>query len=231
MGKCGKFFSSKCFVAGTLISTPFGDIPIENIKPGDSVYAYDELSKNRVIGIVENIFRSETKETITLHLEGQTIESTGEHPYYVIGRGWIEASQINVGDILQNIYGDYVKVEKIETTNHTHPINVFNFKVKDYHTYFVSAAKILVHNANCGMKNIRTLEKTKIKNYKVSMDIERGGSGLTNIHAEVDGVKYFWNGTKFLSKNGKEIPKVLRDHPTIIKALKKALEKITKGAI
>ena len=74
-------------------------------------------------------------------------------------------------------------------------------------------------------------EKTKIKGYNITMDVERGGSGLINVHLEVDGLKYFWNGNKFLTKAGKKLPKVLRNNDKILKALKKALEKIAQGAI
>ena len=81
------------------------------------------------------------------------------------------------------------------------------------------------------MKNIRTLQKTKIKGYNITMDVERGGYGLINVHLEVDGLKYFWNGNKFLTKAGKKLPKVLRNNDKILKALKKALEKIAQGAI
>lgn len=33
-----------------------------------------------------------------------------------------------------------------------------------------------------GMNNKRVLQATKIKGYTVTMDVERGGSGLINIH-------------------------------------------------
>ena len=97
-----------------------------------------------------------------------------------------------------------------------------------HHTYYVSGSEVLVHNM-CGMNNLRTLKETSIKGYRVSMDLERGGSGLVNIHLKVDNQKYFYIEGKFTNINGKEIPKALRNNPQILKALDKALQMQSKG--
>ena len=109
-------------------------------------------------------------------------------------------------------------------------ITVYNFEVEDFHTYYVSKRDVLVHNM-CGMNNFRSLHETKIKGYKVSMDLEKGGSGLNNIHLKVGKDKFYYNKQtgKFLSTSGKEIPKSLRNNKLIKKALEKALDKIRGG--
>ena len=77
--------------------------------------------------------------------------------------------------------------------------------------------------------NLRTLSNTTIKEYEVSMDLERGGSGLLNLHLKVGNTKYFYNGSKFLNSAGKEIPNALRGNATIQKALQKALDAAKRG--
>jgi hypothetical protein len=62
------------------------------------------------------------------------------------------------------------------------------------------------------------------RNIMVSMDVERGGSGLVNIHVKVDNTKYFYNTEKgmFLDTKGNKLPSSLRGNQTILDALKKA---------
>jgi filamentous hemagglutinin len=82
-----------------------------------------------------------------------------------------------------------------------------------------------------GMNNLRVLRETTIKGYDVSMDLERGGSGLTNIHLLVDDVKYFFDeasGT-FLNAAGNRLPNSLRGNQQIMDALKKAQDRIAQG--
>ena len=59
--------------------------------------------------------------------------------------------------------------------------------------------------------------------------MERGGSGLVNIHMKVDNTKYFYNAGKFINSSGKEIPKALRNNQKILSALNKAVEMKNKG--
>lgn len=85
--------------------------------------------------------------------------------------------------------------------------------------------------AEKGMNNLRVLKDTTIKGYRVSLDLERGGSGLTNIHLKVNDTKYFFNETSgaFLNKAGNRLPKSLRGNQTIIDALRKAQDRIRTG--
>ena len=108
------------------------------------------------------------------------------------------------------------------------PITVYNFEVEEFHTYYVGEQSVLVHNA-CGMNNLRTLKETVIKGYRVSMDLERGGSGLVNIHLKVGNTKYYYKAWKIINSAGKEIPKALRNNSKIVSALNKALSMKSKG--
>jgi hypothetical protein len=47
-----------------------------------------------------------------LHLPGGVvIRTTGEHPFYMAGRGWVECRELQVGDRLLTEDGSWVAVE------------------------------------------------------------------------------------------------------------------------
>ena len=82
-----------------------------------------------------------------------------------------------------------------------------------------------------GTNNVRVMQKTKIKGYDVSVDLEKGGSGVNNIHAEVNGKKYYLDKETevFLDKNGNRLLNKLRGDKDISKAVDKANKLISQG--
>ena len=138
----------KCFVAGTLVLTASGLVAIENIKPGDMVYAADaetlEVSTKQVL---ETYIR-ETSSLVHLTINGENIISTYDHPYYVKDKGFVSAEALWIGAELIDKNGNVVLVEQLYRENlGDESVKVYNFQVEDYHTYFVSENCILVHNA------------------------------------------------------------------------------------
>ena len=62
-----------------------------------------------------------------------------------MGKGWVAAGDLVVGDAIQALSGDAgvvtgLRLEKLES-----PIPVYNLDVEDFHSYFV-AGGVLVHN-------------------------------------------------------------------------------------
>ena len=140
--------NGKCFVAGTLISTPHS--LIEEIKAGDKVYSFDEDSKVVSENTVEEVFIRETTELVNINIGLETIRSTPDHPFYVPQKGFTNAVELKAGDILLSINGDYVIIEKIQHEVLETPITVYNFRVSNDHTYFVGSQSFGVHNAGAG---------------------------------------------------------------------------------
>ena len=144
----GMTTTMKCFVAGTLVLTASGLVAIENIKPGDMVYAADaetlEVSTKQVL---ETYIR-ETSSLVHLTINGENIISTYDHPYYVKDKGFVSAEALWIGAELIDKNGNVVLVEQLYRENlGAESVKVYNFQVDDYHTYFVSEYCILVHNA------------------------------------------------------------------------------------
>jgi hypothetical protein len=146
-----KFGFGKCFVAGTLIRTPDGERPIEEIRVGDKVWAHNlEMGLDELQLVTETFVRT-TTELFHLTIAGAVVSTTAEHPFMVHGRGWLDAAFLKVGDLLVTPNGTTVPVEAIETEERTDADaeTVYNFHVETHHNYYVHAGNtpILVHNA------------------------------------------------------------------------------------
>ena len=85
----GGIASKHCFVAGTLIHTEDGLVPIEEIKPDQLVWAEDPETGERALKRVVCLFRNEKYELVHLQVNGETITTTVGHPFFVQGKGWV----------------------------------------------------------------------------------------------------------------------------------------------
>ena len=85
---------------------------------------------------------------VHLTINGEEIVTTDNHPFYVQGRGFIEAGNLLVGNKLISVNGKDLVVEKHRIEELDEPVDVYNFQVKDYHTYFVGDCGVWVHNTN-----------------------------------------------------------------------------------
>ena len=91
-------------------------------------------------------FLNEKDELVHVQVNGETITCTTEHPFYVQGKGWIAAKDLKIGDKLELQNGEDAFVDTIRREKLAEPIQVFNFEVEDFHTYYVGAGCVLVHN-------------------------------------------------------------------------------------
>ncbi|VTR96982.1 polymorphic toxin-type HINT domain-containing protein [Tuwongella immobilis] len=68
-------------------------------------------------------------------MSGQLIETTAEHPFWVVGRGWTPVCELSKDDSLTTITGETVSVEGVHETDRRQ--TVYNLRVAEFHTYFV----------------------------------------------------------------------------------------------
>ncbi|MBE5871732.1 MAG: hypothetical protein E7294_10800 [Lachnospiraceae bacterium] len=137
-----------CFIAGTQIQTADGTKNIEDIKAGDEVYAYDTETGEKVLKRVLKTFVHNVTELLHVTVNGETIHTTPNHPFYVEGVGFKRADELKAGDRVRLLNGEIRKVDKLEPESLKHPVKVFNFKVADWHDYYVGTHGVLVHNAD-----------------------------------------------------------------------------------
>lgn len=88
-----------------------------------------------------------------LHIGGQVIRTTAEHPFYAWGKGWVPCHELVVGDTLLGEDGRWLTVEDLLDTGVWE--TVYNLRVADFHTYFVGCDEwgfsVWAHNAECAV--------------------------------------------------------------------------------
>ena len=140
-------FNPTCFTGDTEVYTSDGLVCIEDVEVGDSVWAYNSETGETELKEVLNVWVKETDEILHVSTsDGETIDTTTNHPFYVEYKGWVAAGDLDVGDILYTADGDEVEVTDIELEKLAEPITVYNLEVEDFHTYFVGEYGVLVHN-------------------------------------------------------------------------------------
>jgi len=94
-----------CFVPGTRVMTPDGEVAIEDVEPDDFVYSHTG-ARRRVINTQEHHHRGKI---INIAVGGETIRTTPEHPFFVSGRlpntrvrefgapAWVDAKDLEPG--------------------------------------------------------------------------------------------------------------------------------------
>ncbi|MFJ6207364.1 polymorphic toxin-type HINT domain-containing protein [Lysinibacillus sp. NPDC092081] len=149
--KFAKKASCNCFVAGTKVLTDEGEKNIEDIEVGDMVLAKDENNPEGELAYkkVTNLYRNQRDDIIKLYVEEQIIETTDNHPFWVEGKGWVYADELQIGDKLQKADGSNLTIDKVEFVKLDEPVTVYNFTVEDYHTYYVTDIGVWVHNTSC----------------------------------------------------------------------------------
>ncbi|WP_339098536.1 polymorphic toxin-type HINT domain-containing protein [Candidatus Enterococcus palustris] len=135
-----------CFVSGTLVLSEQGHKPIESIQIGDKVFAKHENSNIQSYEKVVQLFVSETSKLVRIMVGNEIIETTEEHPFYLLNKGWVKAKELMCNDNLIDSLGNTLPITDIQSICLNKPIKVYNFEVENAHTYFVSNLSILVHN-------------------------------------------------------------------------------------
>ncbi len=156
----GGITSDACFVAGTAVLTADGLTAIENIEPEDYVWAWDEETGEIGLRKVKETYVKKTEELVHIFVSDDEIITTPNHPFWHPHKGWTAAIDLRAGDILVLVNGEYVIVEKIQHEILERPLEVYNFQVEEYHTYYVSDSSVLVHNS-CNHGNEWNKERRK----------------------------------------------------------------------
>ena len=195
----GGLTSNACFVAGTSILAATGHVAIESIEVGDYVWAWDEKTGDVALKQVVETYVNETTELIHVFVNGEEIITTPSHPFYSPVKGWTSAVQLRAGDVLVLVNGEYVVVEKVQHEFLEAAIAVYNFQVKDYHTYYVTNSSILVHNL-CNAKSSIKRNNSLVKEAnKLTGKLQQEADNLVSMF--LNGHTNPGLGTKHLSGN------------------------------
>jgi hypothetical protein len=140
------FSGGQCFTEDTLIIVKNGAKLIKDIEIGDEVYSANPETGEKGLKKVTNVFVSETNVLVHVFTGNEEIRTTLGHPFWVEGKGWIDAAYLEAGDKLRTYDGELVEIVKVKLEYLDEVIKVYNFEVEDWHTYFVSSTELLVHN-------------------------------------------------------------------------------------
>ena len=144
-----------CFIAGTMVLTATGLVAIEKLSAGDVVISTNPDTLETAGKTVLETYVRKVDKLVHLTINGEEIVTTDNHPFYVQGRGFINAGNLLVGDKLISVNGEDLFVEKHRVEELHEPATVYNFQVEDYHTYFVGESAVWVHNSECKVSTSR----------------------------------------------------------------------------
>ena len=116
--------SSYCFIAGTLVFTVLGLLPIEEIEAGMKVFSADEKTGETGVKEVVQTFVNQTYELVHIELEdGEEIICTPSHPFYT-DKGWIDAGELTEDSLLVDEEGNYIGISSLVTEYLEEPVKV-----------------------------------------------------------------------------------------------------------
>ncbi len=135
-----------CFTAGTMIATPSGQRPIEQIKIGDWVITWDPNQGRMVPGQVTHTFMHKSEPTLWLVTSGGSVNTTAIHPFWD-GHKWVEAGNLLPGK--SYVFGNNGKLQKVLFMMNGSKQDVYNLEIGNAnHDYFANG--FLVHNKPAG---------------------------------------------------------------------------------
>ena len=207
------------FTPDTPVLTSAGLVPIVDIEVGDLVLAYHEGLGASAFYPVEALLAHEDPVVVELTIDGELVETTPEHPFFVEGAGWVPAGELLLGDVVRSADGAGV-VEALESV--ASPQVMHNLTVAEAHTFYVGRGAWLVHNV-CNYKKTffdayPHLEGQVVVHHAIEQQILRRYPGLfteAEIHAlnNLRGIPKNVNSDLHLSRIRKDWNKFYKSHP------------------
>jgi intein/homing endonuclease len=134
------------FVKGTNVLTLDGFEAIENLIVGDTLISYNINKEVGETSTINKVYKSYVDDIYLVVIDSITIEVTGEHPFYVLNRGWIKVKDLESGMYLKSQDEKNIRIDEITRTDER--FTVYNIEVTPNNNYYVSKRKVLVHNKN-----------------------------------------------------------------------------------
>ena len=107
--------------------------------------SYNEKTGEREFKRVTNTFVRQADVIYTISYEdGSVFETTWNHPFYIEGKGFIQAKDLKSGQLSHTSQSRLLRITNIE--NESRMETVYNFEVDENHTYYVGKSGVLVHN-------------------------------------------------------------------------------------
>jgi Pretoxin HINT domain/TadE-like protein/Restriction endonuclease fold toxin 5 len=137
------------FGAGTSIWAGKHRLPIETLRTAGEVSSRSEIGYFDREQPITRTFQRAAASYHWLETEASALAVTAEHPFWVQGRGWVAAQDIEFGTPVATANGDTLV---LSNTRVDEPLQVFNFSVAGTASYFVGNEGLWAHNATCAVR-------------------------------------------------------------------------------
>jgi hypothetical protein len=132
-----------CLAGGTPVVTELGPVAVDRIRLGDLVLAQNEQTGELAFKPVLRTTVRAPERLIRISLKEEVIRASGGHPFWVAGKGWMRARELEPGMVLHGA-AEPRKIENI--AEEQEPVKTFNLVVADFHSYFAGKARVLSHD-------------------------------------------------------------------------------------
>lgn len=135
-----------CLEEGTQIATPAGEISIEQLKRGDTVWSV--VNGQRHQAVVEATSQVDPAEYVVIAVAGRTLRATSEHPLQTSPGTFRTAASFRPGDALYLATGEGFKAFPVDSVARLKAVRpAYNLLVQPGGTYI--ANDVVVHNKGC----------------------------------------------------------------------------------
>ena len=134
------------FTPDTQVATAAGSTAIASLRVGDTVQAYDPKTGETGPHTVSAVMAHTDPSVEHLKLDTGSIDTTPNHPFFTIDRGWVDAGSLVAREEVKTESGGYATV--LGFTVSATPSTMWDLTVEGAHSFFVGQGAVLVHN--CG---------------------------------------------------------------------------------
>lgn len=151
------------FVGGTLVCTPQGYVPIEELVVGDQVVTCD-FDKGYTVESIVGIESHENTDFIRLEIGDVMIDVAPDHTFFApFTQEWIQAFDLVKGTCMLGAPLQALYIESAEYIDQN--VEVYNLSLAKNHNYLVSELNIMVHNvASAGCAIIGVAQSSSVIN-------------------------------------------------------------------
>jgi hypothetical protein len=163
-----------CFVSGTMVWTPKGEKPIEELRVGDEVFTRESESSEKIIKTkIKQVGSYLTKGYLVVN---NNLRLTYHHTLFV-NNSWKLAGEIKIGDVLITKKGEPERVDSLDFISEWR--TVYNIELEGPQTYFADG--IYVHNQEKG----GAMERSDFRDIAIYESVRTDSQGRARVSFNV----------------------------------------------